>query len=109
MVGGGAPGHEMGQQAPTWHEQVPRPWQPQPATRSSAREGGLGSLAFSELPHARTGAKGWYPSQPPADCLLIRPPQPLQDNLISLKELLAACWGRGQPEEELPTPCREGP
>lgn len=55
-------------------------------------------MAFLELLGARVGDGGWHRSQPTANCSLIHPPQPLQNNLIGLEELLAACPG-GAPEE----------
>lgn len=70
---------------------------------SSALRERPGLTGLSRAPGARVEAGGWRPSQPPADCSVIHPPQPLQNNFISLGELLAACQG-GAPEEGPPTP-----
>ena len=69
----GAPGREMGQQAPTWHEQVPRPRQPQPGTRSSALRGRPGLTGISGAAARQDGGQGLVPITAHSR-LLVNPP-----------------------------------
>lgn len=103
---GRPPGHEMGQQTPPGLMSRSIQGDLGLAVTAQCQEEGLGSLAFPELPGTRVGAEGWYhhSSQPMAE-MSIHPPKSVQNNLISLKELLAACrggMGKGQQEEGTP-------
>ena len=62
------------------------------AVTAQCQQEGLGLLAFPELLGTRVGAGvGTHHSSQPKAEMSIHPPKPVQNNSISLKELLAAC------------------
>lgn len=86
----------------------PGPGSPQPDACSSAPSEQPQITDVSRAAGRQGGGWGWHPSRPTANSSVIHPPQPLQNNLISLEELLAACQG-GAPEEGPTEPPEERP